>query len=165
MTTQDIKSKFNNLQGNMLNYAYKLTSNSNTARDLLAQTKAIAIEHSQDLSNESMFKGWVFSMMRKVFASQYNKPAATTNAHVDVHVIRLTSDLAEVHTGRPEGSYGSAEISHAFQSLTDSYRRITELYFVGHSIPEIAIEMNLSVQVVKSRLAYCRNRLRVEFEA
>ena len=165
MTSIDIKNRFNNLQSNMLNYAYMLTSNRTTARELIAQTKAIALEHSADLSNESMFKGWIFSMMRKVFASEFQARKANAVISKDVYAINLTSEADDLAATRPEGSHSSAAITHALQSLTDSYRRISELYFIGHSISEIAVEMNLSVQVVKSRLAYCRNRLRVEFEA
>lgn len=161
MSSEDIKNRLRGIQGNMMSYAYMLTANRETARMLIEHTTDVVFKQSADLSNDSMFKGWIFSIMRKVFATEFqNRQRARTSA-TDIFSINLTAAELTSHS-RPEGTVGSASVTRAIESLTDGYRKVIVLFFSGHSLAEISSEMSLPVQVVKSRIAYCRNRLRMQ---
>lgn len=163
MSSEDIRNRLKSLQGNMMSYAFMLTANRDTARMLIEHTTDIVYERSADLRNDSMFKGWIFSIMRRVFATEFQTRQRVNALPADIYSINLTSDDVAANA-RPEGSVGSASVTRAIEALTDGYRKVIVLFFSGHSLPEIASEMSLPIQVVKSRIAYCRNRLRFELQ-
>lgn len=160
MASNDFRNRLMNLQGNLLNYAFMLTSDREMARELLNQTTEVALERWADAADDAMFKGWAFSVMRGVFASEFSRKKSEAAAGTDVYAISLT-DGSDVAYARPEGTHRCADVTRALESLSDGYRKVIELYFAGYSVVEIASEMNLATSVVKSRVAYCRNCLRV----
>jgi len=164
MASNDFRKKLMSLQGNLLNYAFMLTSNRQMARELVEHTTEVALERWADAADDAMLKGWAFSVMRGVFASEYarRKPARAVDA--DVYSIRLTDVSATVYA-RPEGTHRSADVNRALETFTEDYRKAAELYFAGYSVAEIASAMSLPASVVKSRVAYCRTRLRVILSA
>lgn len=165
MASKDFRNKLMSLQGNLLNYAFMLTSNRDTARELLEHTTEIALEQWADAADDAMFKGWAFKVMRSVFASEFSQETTVERVpEIDVRSIHLTDECGVTET-RPEGTHLSVDITRAIASFTDGYRRPIEMYFAGYSVAEIASELSLPVAVVRSRVAYCRNRLRVTLSA
>ena len=55
-----------NLQSNMLNFAYMLTSNRDDAYDLLQSTTLKALKNEDKYTEGTNFKGWVFTIMRNI---------------------------------------------------------------------------------------------------
>ena len=102
--------------------------------------------------------------MRGVFAADFAPQKTERRNNVDVYAIRLTHG-SDVACTRSEGIYSSADVTEALQSLGYDYRRAVELYFAGYSEKEISSEMNLPLSVVRSRVAYCRNHLRMVLSA
>lgn len=164
MASKDFRNKLMSLQGNLLNYAFMLTSNREMARELLEHTTEVALEQWADAADDAMLKGWAFKLMRGVFASEFQQEKVERMHKVDVYSIHLTQEC-EATEVCPEGAHLSVNITRALASFTDGYRRPIEMYFAGYSVAEIASELALPVAVVKSRVAYCRNRLRVTLSA
>ncbi len=164
MASKDFQTKLMSLQGNLLNYAFMLTSSREEARQLLNHTTEAALEQWATASDDAHFKGWAFSIMRALFASDFSgRVKARRAVRHDVYAISLTDE--ECMDSALTGTYRSADVTRALATLTEGYRRAIELHFSGYSYAEIARALNLTVAVVKSRVAYCRNRLRVHLSA
>ena len=55
------------LQGNLLNFAYQLTTNREQAEDLLQDTTLKALANEDKYVDNVNFKGWIFTIMRNIF--------------------------------------------------------------------------------------------------
>ena len=75
------------LQGNLLNFAYMLTSNRDNAYDLLQDTTLKALDNESKYVDNTNFKGWVFTIMRNIFINNYRRVARSAT------VIDQTEDL------------------------------------------------------------------------
>ena len=164
MASNDFRKKLMSLQGNLLNYAFMLTSNRTMARELVEHTTEVALERWADAADEAMLKGWAFSVMRGVFASEFARRKPARAVDTDVYSISLTDASATAYA-RPEGTHRSADVNRALETFTEDYRKAAQLYFAGYSVAEIASAMGLPASVVKRRVAYCRTRLRVILSA
>ncbi len=75
MDSQLFEQKLLQLQDNLLNFAYMLTSDRDEAEDLLQDTTLKALDNSDKYIDNINFKGWVFTIMRNIFI---NLKSATT---------------------------------------------------------------------------------------
>ena len=165
MASNDYRNKLMSLQGNLMNYAFMLTSDREMARRLLDCTTETALEQRPEAVDDASLKCWAFSIMRSIFTAEFSRKKTEHRVCADVYAVRLTTG-AHVVTGVPlEGTYRSSDVTSALAELGDDYRRAAELYFAGYTMVEIASEMSLPMAVVKSRVAYCRSRLRVALSA
>lgn len=166
MASKDFQIKLMSLQGNLLNYAFMLTSSREEAYSLLNHTTEAALEQWATAADDVHFKGWTFSIMRSLFAGEFSARAKARRAtRNDVYALRLTDETGDCADSALLGTYRSTEVTRALSSFTIGYRRTIELHFSGYSCLEIARELNLTVAVVKSRVAYCCNRLRAQLSA
>ena len=75
------------LQANMLNFAYMLTSNRDDAYDLLQDTTLKALDNEDKYAENTNFKGWVFTIMRNIFINNYRRVVRSAT------VVDRTEDL------------------------------------------------------------------------
>lgn len=52
-----------NVQGELLHFAYKLTSDHEEANDLLQETSLKALHNEDKYTAETNFKGWIYTIM------------------------------------------------------------------------------------------------------
>ena len=62
MSSKNFQEKLIGLQGNLLNFAYILTSNRDDAQDLLQDTTLRALDNEDKYVDNVNFKGWVFTI-------------------------------------------------------------------------------------------------------
>lgn len=62
MESQLFEQKLLQLQDNLLNFAYMLTSDRDEAEDLLQDTTLKALDNSDKYIDNINFKGWVFTI-------------------------------------------------------------------------------------------------------
>ena len=159
MTSSIFQSNLLNLQGNLLNFAYMLTSNRDDAYDLLQDTTLKALDNADKYAEDSNFKGWVFTIMRNLFVNKYRKDVRCAT------IVDTTDNLYHLNLGAessfesPEDCFGAGEITSAIDSLDEEYRRPFSMHVAGYRYEEISKEMNLPVGTVKSRIYYARKRL------
>ena len=58
------KQRLLGLQGNLLSFAYQLTTDKEEARDLLQDTTLKALDNEEKYVDNVNFKGWIFTIMR-----------------------------------------------------------------------------------------------------
>ena len=159
MKSEKFQSNLMQLQGNLLNFAYMLTSNRDDAYDLLQDTTLKALDNEEKYAEGTNFKGWVFTIMRNIFINNYRKVVRSAT------IIDQTEDLYHLNLPQesgldtPEGSYAAGEITDAINSFSDDYRIPFSMHVAGYKYNEIAEHMNLPLGTVKSRIFFARQRL------
>ena len=153
------EEKLLTLQGNMLNFAYMLTSNRDDAYDLLQDPTLKVLDNEEKYVENTNFKGWVFTIMRNIFINNYRKVAR------EATVVDQTEDLYHLNLSQdsgletPEGGIAVAEITRAINSFSDDYRVPFSMHISGYKYSEIAEKMGLPLGTVKSRIFFARQRL------
>ena len=152
-----------NLQSNLLNFAFMLTSNRDDAYDLLQDTTLKALDNEEKYAEGTNFKAWVFTIMRNIFINNYRRgqrAATMVDTTDNLYLLNLSRDSADES---PEGSRSAAEITEAINSFSDEYRIPFSMHVTGYKYEEIAQQLGLPVGTVKSRIFYARKRLQQRF--
>lgn len=122
------KTKLISLQGNLANFAYKLTSNRDAALDLVQETTLKVLDNEHKYVDNVNFKGWVFTIMRNIFINNYRRKTRAAT------VIDSTEDLYHLNLSQtsgmetPEGSFSAKEIAAAINSFTPEYKEPFTMY-------------------------------------
>lgn len=154
-----IKQRIVGLQGNLLSFAVQLTRNREEAEDLLQDTTLKVLDNEGKYTENTNFKGWVFTIMRNIFINNYRRQtrcATIVDQTQDLYHLNLPQDSG---FETPEGSYATQEISAVINSFSDGYRVPFTMHVAGYKYTEIAEKMNLPVGTVKSRIFFARQRL------
>ena len=172
MSSKNFQTKLLSLQGNLLNFAYLLTSNRDDAYDLLQDTTLKALDNEDKYVENVNFKGWVFTIMRNIFINNYRRSVRSQTVINNYRkvvrsatIIDQTEDLYHLNLPQesgldtPEGSYAAGEITDAINSFSDDYRIPFSMHVAGYKYNEIAEHMNLPLGTVKSRIFFARQRL------
>ncbi|MDE6464052.1 MAG: RNA polymerase sigma factor, partial [Muribaculaceae bacterium] len=111
MASAKFQSNLMSLQANMLNFAYMLTNNRDDAYDLLQDTTLKALDNEEKYTDNTNFKGWVFTIMRNLFINNYRRgvrAATIVDTTDNLYHLNLSQDSG---LDSPEESYGAAEIT------------------------------------------------------
>lgn len=162
MSSATFQANLMNLQSNMLNFAYMLTSNRDDAYDLLQDTTLKALDNEDKYVENVNFKGWVFTIMRNLFINHYRQ-AVRNNVvadRTDDQVFLNISQDSGFDT--PEGAVSVHQISDILSTFEDAVRRPFTMFISGYKYAEIAESMHLPLGTVKSRIFQARRRLQNE---
>lgn len=163
MRTEKFQTNLMNLQSNLLNFAYMLTSNRDDAYDLLQDTTLKALDNEDKYTENTNFKGWVFTIMRNIFINNYrrsSRAATVVDTTENLYHLNLSQDSG---LDTPEGSFHASEITDAIDSFADEYRIPFSMHVAGYKYNEIAEHMNLPLGTVKSRIFFARKKLQEQF--
>lgn len=162
-TTTTFQTNLMNLQSNLLNFAFKLTSNRDDAYDLLQDTTLKALDNQDKYAENTNFKAWVKTIMRNLFINNYRRSVRNAT------VVDTTDNLYHLNLSQdsgfesPEDSYGASEITEAISEFSDEYRIPFSMHVAGYKYNEIAEKMNLPLGTVKSRIFFARKKLQERF--
>lgn len=160
---ESFKRRLLGLQGNLLSFAYQLTSNRESAEDLLQDTTLKALDNESKYVDNVNFKGWIFTIMRNIFINNYRqtvRKATVIDQTEDLYHINVCQDSG---VDTPDGSIAVKEISKAISEFSDEYRIPFSMHISGYKYQEIADKMNLPLGTVKSRIFFARQRLQSMF--
>jgi len=163
MASTKFQTNLMNVQSNLLNFAYMLTSNRDDAYDLLQDTTLKALDNEDKYTDGTNFKGWVFTIMRNIFINNYRRgvrSATIIDTTENLYHINLSQDSG---IASPEDSYGAAEITAAINEFPDEYRIPFSMHVAGYKYNEIADHMGLPLGTVKSRIFFARRKLQARF--
>lgn len=156
---ESFRNRVVGIQGNLLNFAYQLTSNKETAEDLLQDTTLKALSNEDKYVDNVNFKGWIFTIMRNIFINNYRQKTRQAT------VIDQTEDLYHLNVSQdsglntPDGSFAVKEISECIAQFSEEYRIPFSMHVAGYKYSEIAEKMNLPLGTIKSRIFFARQRL------
>ncbi len=162
---ETFKSRLLGLQGNLLSFAYQLTSNREEAQDLLQDTTLKALDNEEKFVDNVNFKGWIFTIMRNIFINNYRqqvRQATVVDKTEDLYHLNISQDSG---LDTPEGSVAMQEITSAIAEFSDEFRVPFNMHVAGYKYNEIAEKLNLPLGTVKSRIFFARKRLREQLAA
>ena len=164
MTSEKFQASLMQLQDNMLNFAYMLTSNRDDAYDLVQDTTLKVLNNEEKFADNTNFKGWVFTIMRNIFINNYRRSVMAAT------MIDTTQNLYHLNLPQtsgfdaPEDSLYADEITAAIDGLPKGYRLPFSMHIAGYKYEEIAEETGLPLGTIKSRIHFARQRLREQFK-
>lgn len=159
MTTKTFRAKLLEVQDNLLNFAYLLTSNRDDAYDLLQDTTLKVLDNEDKYVDNVNFKGWVFTIMRNTFINTYRK---TVRANT---IVDRTDDLYHLSLPQnsgfetPEGAMATQEINAMLDSFSDDLRIPFSMHLAGYKYAEISEHTGIPLGTIKSRIFFARKRL------
>lgn len=161
---ESFKQRLVGLQGNLLSFAYQLTTNREAAEDLLQDTTLKALDNEEKYVDNVNFKGWIFTIMRNIFINNYRqtvRKATVIDQTEDLYHLNISQDSG---LDTPEGSFAVKEISAAVNAFSPEYREPFSMFLAGYKYNEIAEKMNLPLGTVKSRIFFARKKLREQLK-
>lgn len=163
MNSFEYQTNLISLQPNLLNFAYKLTSNRDDAYDLLQETTLKVLDNEDKFSENTNFKSWVFTIMRNIFINNYRRTVRASIVTDTSEHLHLFSCSHDSQSATPENSFGVHEIANEIKTLGDEYRIPFTLLVAGYKYNEIATKLNLNVGTIKSRIFNARKKLQRHF--
>ena len=118
-TTTTFQTNLMNLQSNLLNFAFMLTSNRDDAYDLLQDTTLKALDNQDKYAENTNFKAWVMTIMRNIFINNYRRTVRAAT------VVDTTDNLYHLNLSQesgfesPEESYGASDACGRLQVQRD----------------------------------------------
>lgn len=135
----------------LYNSAYKLLLNKEDAADCLQETEIRAWQKITNLRDEAAFNTWIFRMMVNIAKSILKRR---------VEVI----EFEEKHA-IPKEDTKQVRLATELSQLSEKYRiPLVLYYYVGFNIREIAEQLDISVNTVKTRLARGKVKLKILVE-
>lgn len=147
------------VQGELLRFAYKLTTDREEANDLLQETSLKALDNEDKYMPDTNFKGWMYTIMRNIFINNYRRQSRGAT------LVDTTEDLYQLNPAQvltapsPEGLYTVKEIGEAISRFPETYRKPFTMYVAGYKYSEIAQQMQLPLGTIKSRIFFTRKKL------
>lgn len=164
MKTTNFAQNLLRMQPELLNFAYKLTSNHEEANDLLQETSLKALDNEDKYTDETNFEGWIYTIMRNIFINNYRK-ALRDQTYVDTTDNQyFLNQGIDVEVDSTEIAHDLKEIRHIVNSLPKEYRVPFAMYVSGFKYREIADRLGLPLGTVKSRIYITRQKLQEDLK-
>ncbi|MBT73857.1 MAG: RNA polymerase subunit sigma [Gammaproteobacteria bacterium] len=139
-------------------YAFWLCKNKPMAEDLVQETFLRAWRSLDSLQNDKAVKAWLFTILRRENARQYERYRPEL---VDIE----GQSVAESGENEPDARMDRELLHNAINRLDSDYREPLLLQVIGgFSGKEIAEILNLNNNTVMTRLFRARSILKQEFE-
>ena len=148
------------MQGNLLNYAKKLTSNEEEAHDLVQDTTLKALDNEAKFVDNANFGGWMMTIMRNIFINNYRKRIrenTMVDTTEDLYHLNIAQDTASL---TPDGAVATGEITAILNSFPDDHRQPFSMHIAGYKYEEISEKLGMPLGTVKSRIFSTRQKLR-----
>jgi RNA polymerase sigma factor (sigma-70 family) len=159
MTTFEFNTNLIGMKTNLQRFAMSLTSDRDTALDLVQDTYLKAITYKDKFVDYTNLKAWVFTIMKNTFINNYRrnvKENTIIDGTQDLYYINLSGDKGFIS---PESSYAESEIEKAINSLEDEFRIPFRMHLEGYKYKEIGDKLGLKIGTVKSRIFFTRQKL------
>lgn len=159
MTTQEFTNNLIGMKSNLQRFAMSLTSDRDSALDLVQDTYLKAITYKDKFVDYTNLKAWVFTIMKNTFINNYRRNAKENtliDGTQDLYYVNMPHDKGFIS---PESSYAEEEIEKAINLLDDDFRIPFRMHLNGYKYKEIADELNLKIGTVKSRIFFTRQKL------
>jgi RNA polymerase sigma-70 factor (ECF subfamily) len=141
-------------------FAFTLTRDNESARDLLQETLYRALANKEKYSVGTNIKAWLYTIMRNIFINNYRKNArqvvildGTANEFLINSQQYTTTNLAEINLNLKA-------VMAAVHNLPEIFRNPFMLYFEGYKYHEIADMLKEPLGTIKSRIHFARKLLK-----
>jgi RNA polymerase sigma factor (sigma-70 family) len=141
-------------------FAFTLTRDNETAKDLMQETLFRALANKEKYNVGTNIKAWMYTIMRNIFINDYRKKSrqntmfdSTPNDFLLNHNQTAVANAAEV-------TLKLKDIQAAIHELPEIFKHPFVLYFEGYKYNEIATLLNEPLGTIKSRIHFARKLLK-----
>ncbi len=154
------KSSVIGMQGDLMSFALKLTTNREEANDLVQDTCFKALDNESKYVENANFRGWMLTIMRNIFINNYRRSARENTIVDTTEDLYYLSQPQDAGYETPEGAFAANEISTILAGFPADYRQPFSMHVAGYKYEEIAAALKMPLGTVKSRIFFTRKRLR-----
>jgi len=156
----------------MYNFAFRITYDEDTAKDLLQDTYYKAFKFIDSFHEGTNAKAWLFRILKNCFINEFRKKNKEPSMidYQDVETYYNSDDVNEVLTNdlRVEVLQGMIgdEVSNALNALAVDFRIVIILCDLeGFTYEEMSKILDIPIGTVRSRLHRARNLLREKLKS
>jgi RNA polymerase sigma-70 factor (ECF subfamily) len=160
MSPREFNGEFSRLTTLLNSFAYKLTKNSEDAKDLYQETAFRAMSNRDKFRPGTNLKAWLFTIMKNIFINNYRKKVKANT------IMDNTDNLYYINSGRnsienaADSNILIRELKDMIELLDDSTRIPFMMHYQGFKYQEIADHLGLPLGTVKSRIFFARKDLK-----
>ncbi len=154
------KSSVIGMQGNLMSFALKLTTNKEEAHDLVQDTCLKALDNEDKFVDNTNFKGWIMTIMRNIFINNYRRGVRENTMIDNTESLYYLNSVEESRLETPDVAYGATEITSILAGFPADIRKPFSMLMAGYKYEEISKALNMPLGTVKSRIFFTRKRLR-----
>jgi RNA polymerase sigma factor (sigma-70 family) len=145
-------------------FAFSLTRDNETAKDLLQETIYRALANREKYNVGTNIKAWLYTIMRNIFINNYRRKAKQQTIF-DKSENDFFINYNQVTASNPaEGELKLKEIKKAVSELPDIFKNPFSLYCDGYKYHEIADMLEEPLGTIKSRIHFARKLLKGQLE-
>ncbi|MEG1573785.1 MAG: RNA polymerase sigma factor [Bacteroidales bacterium] len=138
-------------------YAYYLTNDETSAKDLMQETMLTALEKRRLFREDTNLSGWLRTLMKNIFINDYHHHAIVRNYMCRIDDMAVEPPCPEV----PDIAAMDIEsVNIAISRLKGRKKIIFGLYVAQYSYVEIAEKLNIPMGSVKREIHDIRQILR-----
>lgn len=141
-------------------FAFTLTRDNETAKDLLQETLYRAIANKEKYNVGTNIKAWLYTIMRNIFINNYRRKVKQNTIFDSTPNDYFINYQQAVVANSAESSMKMKEIQNAVYQLPDIFKKPFMLYFEGFKYHEIADMLNEPLGTIKSRIHFARKLLK-----
>jgi len=145
-------------------FAFSLTRDNETAKDLLQETIYRALANREKYNVGTNIKAWLYTIMRNIFINNYRRKAKQQTLF-DSSESNYLINYNQVTIANPaEGEIKLKELNRAILELPAIFKKPFSLYCDGYKYHEIAEMLLEPLGTIKSRIHFARKLLKAQLE-
>lgn len=145
-------------------FAYKLTSNRDSANDLVQDSVLQALGNQEKFTHSKNLKGWMYTIMRNIFINNYRRAMREMNIIDDTYSVLQQSLIEDEDSDRFEFAYDMKQLYRIVNAIPVEMKVPFQMFVAGFKYREIAEKLDLPMGTVKSRLFFIRKRLKEDLK-
>jgi len=159
MTTIEFQYELISLQKKLMFFAFRLTSDMESAKDLLQETNLKALNYRDKYVNNTSMYAWTYTIMKNTFINGYrynlNHNNISKTSKETIYDLQTNFDKAD----NPDSIYRSKELESIIDSLEYNLKKPFNMFIEGYKYAEIAEDLGVKIGTVKSRIFLARKKL------
>ena len=141
-------------------FAFTLTRDNETAKDLLQETIYRALANKDKYNVGTNIKAWMYTNMRNIFINNYRRKSKQNTIFDNTPNDFLLDYNQTAVANSAETNLRLKEIHQAIHNLPDIFRKPFLLFFDGYKYHEIAETLKEPLGTIKSRIHFARKLLK-----
>ena len=141
-------------------FAFTLTRDNETAKDLLQETMFRALANREKYNTGTNVKAWLYTIMRNIFINNYRRRVKQNTIFDSTPNDFLINYQQVTVANSAETSLQMKEIQAAIHQLPEIFKSPFMLYFEGFKYHEITHILNEPLGTIKSRIHFARKLLK-----
>lgn len=145
-------------------FAYKLTTNRDSANDLVQDCVLQALDNHEKFTHSTNLKGWMYTIMRNIFINNYRRASREMNIIDDDYSILQQNLIEDGEADRFDMAYDLKLLYRVIHAIPEDMKVPFQMFVAGFKYREIAEKLGVPMGTVKSRLFFIRKRLKEELK-